>query len=227
MFSLKEEITNLDNDWVPILISLCEPYYNKIDEFLNAQINDFNGVADIFPPTHSILSAFKLTPFHKITTIILGQDAYPTKGNAMGLCFSVPNDKKCPPSLRAIFKELERSYNIKRTNTDLSDWANQGVLLLNTALTVREGSPGSHIKIWKDFTKDIIKYIASNKQGLCYMLWGEHAISYNEFIDKDSNKILTHSHPSPLSRKPFVGCNHFVLCNEYLTYKNDNIITWV
>jgi len=221
---LSQLINNINTDWKCVLNEVSTKNLEKINKNLN---EEYEGVVEIFPPKNLILDAFNHFNFDELKVVIIGQDCYPSKGNAMGLCFSVPDGFKCPASLRNIFKELEQEYGIKRDNPNLLDWAQQGVLLLNTALTVREGAAGSHIKIWKDFTKDIIRFIAK-KENICFMLWGEHAISYKEFMDVNKNHyILTHSHPSPLARKTFMGNNHFKLCNEFLESVNKTKIKWV
>jgi uracil-DNA glycosylase len=149
---------------------------------------------------------------------------------ACGLSFSVNEEcKTLPPSLRVIFDEINHEYGVKRTNTDLSDWAKQGVLMLNCALTVRQGKPNSHAKLWKPFTDDMIKYIAEHCQHVVYILWGEFAKGYSQYIDDTQNCILTCRHPSPLAQRkgPFVGNNHFKLANEYLQKNNKQPIVWV
>ena len=182
----------------------------------------------IFPKGGNIFRAFNQTPFDKIKIVIIGQDPYHGNGQANGLCFSVNKGIPIPPSLHNIFKELNRDIGMKLPpHGDLTNWAEQGVLLINTALTVRENKSGSHAKIWKSFTTDLIKYIGMNSSNVVFMLWGAHAKSYKEFINSENNLILEHSHPSPLSRKPFVGNNHFVLCNDYLKARNIPIIKWV
>jgi uracil-DNA glycosylase len=170
-------------------------------------------------------------PLEDLKVVILGQDPYHKKGEANGLCFSVPSGMKIPPSLRNVFKELDKSFGGGggggvRKNPDLSDWARQGVLLLNTGLTVREHSPGSHAGVWKDFTRAVVEY-AGSFGGVVFMLWGAHAQSFEDCIDAERNLVLKHSHPSPLSRKPFVGCGHFERCNEYLLEKRGACIRWV
>lgn len=217
-------IQKIPNSWKDILEKIpCE----DIDHFLNEEAQKYKDLLDILPDKELIFKAFEKCNLEDIKVVIIGQDCYPTKGNPMGLCFSVPTGIRCPPSLRNIFKELENEYKIYRYNTDLTDWAEQGVLMLNTALTVRESCAGSHIKIWKNFTETIVKYIAENKENICWILWGAHAAGYSHYIDKSKNLVLIHSHPSPLSRQPFVGCDHFKKCNDYLESKNIKTIKWV
>lgn len=190
IFNIQDLINDLSTDWKPILFDIVRPYQTSINDYINKEIEVYQDKLKILPPPSMILNAFNQFNINELKVVILGQDVYPTKGDGMGLCFSVQMSKRCPPSLRNIFKELEYEYEIKRTNVDLSDWSNQGILMLNTALTVREGCAGSHIKIWKNFTRDIIKYIADNHQNIVYLLWGEHAISYSSMINSDNNCIL-------------------------------------
>lgn len=223
---ISQLINDIPTDWNEILSKLSTQYVDKINTFLNNEIKDYSPFAEILPPQNLIFNAFNHFNFDETKVVIIGQDCYPTKGNAMGLCFSVSDGIKCPASLRNIFRELEQEYRIKRENPNLLDWAQQGVLMLNTALTVREGTAGSHIKIWKDFTKDIIKYIVEKNKNICFILWGEHAKSYKDLIN-ENHYVLTHSHPSPLARQQFVGNNHFKLCNLFLENINKSIILWI
>ena len=144
---------------------------------------------------------------------ILGQDPYHGQGQAMGLSFSVPTNMKIPPSLRNIFKELKNDLGIERNNPDLTDWAKQGILLLNTSLSVREHCPNSHSKIWKDFGDNIIKFISDNKQDIIFILWGKASTSKSDLIDSKKHYILTASHPSPMSanRGGSVSYTHLTL----------------
>jgi len=200
------------------------PIWNQHKSAIEKCIEEEIHKYQIFPPLSSVFNAFTLScPAVKV--VIIGQDPYHNKGEAHGLAFSVQQGKM-PPSLRNIFKELNREYGIMRTNTDLSDWASQGVLLLNTALTVRENCPGSHIHIWKPFTSEVIKMLGG-MSGIVFMLWGKHAQQYECMIDNKNNLVLKHSHPSPLARKSFIGNNHFSQCNAYLITKNKTPITWV
>lgn len=213
-------------DWKDALLPILERYADVINETLARDITMFQDVLEVVPPPHLLFRAFNMFHEHSLKVCIIGMDPYIHKGEAMGLAFSVPQGTKCPPSLRNVFKELEHEYGMKRTNTDLTDWAQQGVLLLNTALTTLESKSGYHVKIWKNFTHDVIKYIAENHEGIVYMLWGAHAHSFEHLIDPIHNLILKHSHPSPLSRKPFIGNGHFKRCNEYLAINKSPEINW-
>lgn len=178
---------------------------------------------NVYPPEHLRYKAFELCPNPEV--IIIGQDPYHTPGVADGLAFSTQCGK-IPPSLRNILIELEASTGIGRTNPDLSDWARQGVLLMNTALSVEEGKPGSHAKLWRDFTKSKLEEL-SQKRNLVVMLWGNHAKKYRKIFTREDTLILEAAHPSPLSaHKGFFGCNHFELCNRYLVSKGRLPIDW-
>ena len=221
-------------DWQELLLECIQPYETSVNSLLQAELE---GSFQVFPKINDIFKAFSTFNRDDLKVIILGQDAYHTKAKngvalADGMCFSVPLEcNKCPPSLATLFKELEHEYGKKRTQTDLIDWSCQGVLLLNCALTVREGKPGSHMKIWKPMTERIIKKIAAEKQGLVYILWGEFAKSYIDIgnIDINKNLVLASRHPSPLavSKGPFIGNMHFTKANEYLVAKGLEPITWV
>ena len=133
----------------------------------------------------------------------------------------MPRDKKVPPSLKNIFAELADSYGSLRTNADLSDWADQGVLLLNRSLTVWQASPNSHKRFWDALTRSLVQWISENAENVVFMLWGNDAKAMKSYIDAQKHLILEHSHPSPLSRQRFVGNRHFVRCNDYLKLPMD------
>ena len=183
---------------------------------------------EYFPPREQVFRAFQL-PVDKIKVVVVGQDCYHKRGQAMGLSFSVPKDVKVPPSLCNIYKELYK-YNPSEipTHGDLSGWADQGVLLLNSALTVQEGSPGSHVKLWEKITNNVIEYISKNCNNIVFMLWGRFAQSKIKFIDDSKHKILFASHPSPLSanRGGWWNCDHFKHCNDYLSSRGVEEIDW-
>jgi len=161
--------------------------------------------------------AFRETPYSQVKVVILGQDIY-HDGSFDGLAFSNGN-KKGSPSLRNIMKEVKRSYPENNINSDLTDWAKQGVLLINVGMTVIKGNPGSHLEKWKPFTKHVF-YALNKKSNIIYLLWGKFAQSYKQYIDVNNNIVLEAGHPSPLNRtNPFIGCNHFVKVNEFLNKK--------
>lgn len=224
-FDIKNIIsTHVKTSWKNPLEILIKPYEPVINEILCKDIELYG----ILPPKHLIFNAFNHFNMNELRVVIIGQDVYQNKGLGDGLCFSVSNpESKIPPSLKNIFKELSNEYDATRQKMDLTDWANQGVLMLNSALTVRENVAGSHLKVWKNFTEDVVQYITKNYSNIVYILWGNHAIGYKKFIDEDENCILTWTHPSPLSRKPFVGNNHFKLCNEYLHKSRKDRIKWI
>ena len=175
------------------------------------------------------LLSFKLSSFSNTRVVIIGQDPYHKKGQANGLAFSVAKGKKIPPSLQNIFKELNSDLNIKATkNGDLSCWAKQGVLLLNTSLTVRANHAGSHQKKgWEQFTDKVITTISEQKKGVIFILWGRFAQKKLKLIDTNKHFILKSSHPSPLSAyRGFFGCKHFSSCNRILQKQGKSEIKW-
>lgn len=185
---------------------------------------------EIYPEGKNIFNAFELCPFNNVKVVILGQDPYHGKNQANGLSFSVNKNINIPPSLKNIFKELKNNYpDIKFKDGDLSDWAKQGVLLLNSILTVRDKSPGSHSKLgWEKFTDSVINLISQKKDNIVFILWGAFAKSKREIIERqDSHLILMSPHPSPFSAyKGFFDQNHFKKANDYLEENGIEIINW-
>ena len=184
----------------------------------------------IYPKGKNIFNSFDLCPFNKVKVVILGQDPYHGFNQANGLSFSVSSKTSIPPSLKNIFKELKYNYpNFKYKNGDLTHWAEQGVLLLNSILTVRENTPGSHSRYgWEKFTDSVINLISKKKNNIVFILWGSFAISKKEIIDrKKFHLVLTSAHPSPFSAyKGFFGQNHFKKTNDYLEKNGINKIVW-
>jgi uracil-DNA glycosylase len=183
----------------------------------------------IFPHSKNWFKAFELTAFDKVKVIILGQDPYHGLGQAHGLSFSVVQGVKKPPSLGNIFKELHSDLNIEPSQSgDLTHWATQGVLLLNSVLTVEAHQAASHAgQGWEVFTDNIIKTLSEQRQHLVFILWGSYAQKKAIFIDKDKHLILTTTHPSPLSaHRGFLGCQHFSKANDYLKIHNQQVIDW-
>jgi len=186
----------------------------------------------IYPAQEDIFNVFK-QPFDDIKVVILGQDPYHGFGQANGYAFAT-NEKKCPPSLRNILKEVEddiyNGLNLEKDPNDftLKNWTNQGVFLLNTALTVEEGSPGSHIDLWTKFTVEVMKILSEDKPGLIYMLWGKKAQLFKVFLNQKTSFILEAPHPSPLAGGGFFGCKHFSRANEIINGLNGKefIINW-
>ncbi len=217
----------INNDWSSYLDPLFQQdSFQRLSDFLEHQKNN-NAV--IFPAEDNIFKAFELSSFANTKVVILGQDPYHNEGQAQGLSFSVPDNVKIPPSLINIYKELMLDLKIKpNPSGNLERWANQGVLLLNSALTVEKNLPGSHAKTpWVDFTEAVIELLSSNKQNLVFLLWGAHAQQKAQLIDASKHLILTASHPSPFSAyKGFFGCKHFSRANEYLKMHHLQQINW-
>ena len=182
----------------------------------------------IYPPGSLIFRAFDLTPVNRVKVVILGQDPYHGPGQAMGLSFSVPRNVPAPPSLKNIFKEIEDDLGIRMSGSpDLEPWARQGVLLLNSVLTVRGGQPASHAGIgWAEFTDAVIRYLSDHCQGIVFMLWGNFARSKAALVDTSRHYVLEAPHPSPLARGAFFGCRHFSKANALLAAQGKQPIDW-
>lgn len=203
-------------------------YFQQIITFLKSE--KASGKI-IYPPGNLIFNAFEKTPFNKVKVVILGQDPYHGKGQAHGLSFSVPNGIKAPPSLQNIFKELKSDLGIEipPNFTDLTKWAEQGVLLLNASLTVREGLPFSHATFgWANFTDEVISKISEKKENIVFLLWGKFAQQKQDLIDEGKHLVLKAAHPSPFSAdKGFFGCKHFSKTNEFLMKNGELPIDWL
>ena len=216
----------ITKEWDEILDSeFNSAYYKQLREFLKVEYSS----KTIYPDMYNIFNSMKRTPFSNVKVVLLGQDPYHEEGQAMGLSFSVPKGIKTPPSLVNIFKEIKAELDIPvRDDGDLSGWADQGVLLLNTVLTVRAHSANSHKgKGWEQFTDSIIKTISDKKEGVVFLLWGSNARSKKPLINANKHLILECAHPSPLSAyNGFFGCGHFTKCNEYLTKQGKTPIDW-
>ncbi|MCT7909286.1 uracil-DNA glycosylase [Arcobacter lacus] len=201
-------------------------YYGKLKEELDKRYK--NSI--VFPEKQNIFKAFSLTKLDNLKVVILGQDPYHGFGQAQGLSFSTPSNIKNPPSMMNILKEINDDLGKKSIceDGDLTSWAKQGVLLLNTILTVEESKPKSHHNLgWEIFTDNIIKFISDNKKDIIFILWGSPAISKSKLIDKIKHHILTSPHPSPLSSyRGFFGCKHFSKTNEILKSLGKEEITW-
>ncbi|MBK2027375.1 uracil-DNA glycosylase [Allofrancisella guangzhouensis] len=204
-----------------------KPYFKQILEFLASEEN--KGKV-IFPAKENIFNAFKYTELENLKVVILGQDPYHNYNQAHGLAFSVQKGVDIPPSLRNMYKELARSipdFEIPNHGC-LVDWAKQGVFLLNTTLTVEAHKANSHKDIgWEAFTDMVIHKISEYKENVVFMLWGSHARKKKNLIDNSKHLILESTHPSPLSaHRGFLGCNHFILCNQYLLDHKLKTINW-
>lgn len=191
-------------------------------------VEDLNGGKNIFPVVSNWLRAFDLTPFEKVSVVIIGQDPYPTEGHAVGLAFSVEPGVKPPKSLQNIFRELEEDLGVKRTDGDLTDWAEQGVLLLNTALTVVEGEAGSHARIgWDAVAREAVERVSEGRDHVVFMLWGKHAQQFEPLIDTSKHLVIKSAHPSPLSaHRGFFGSKPFSTANAYLEQHGGRAIRW-
>lgn len=213
--------------WEDIIeIEKQKPYYSKLKEEIDKRYEN----SRIFPEKKNIFKAFSLCKIENLKVVILGQDPYHGFGQAQGLSFSTPKEIKNPPSMVNILKEINDDLGVKSIceDGDLIPWAKQGVMLLNTILTVEEGLPKSHHNLgWEIFTDNIIKYINDNKNGVVFILWGSPAISKSKLIDKSKHHILSAPHPSPLSSyRGFFGCKHFSKTNEILNKLGKTQIIW-
>lgn len=200
-------------------------YFSHIKEAILKSKADGNKV---YPPGQLIFNAFNKTAVNDVKVVILGQDPYHRPGQAMGLSFSVPRNISTPPSLRNIYKELNRDIDFDiPPHGDLSTWADRGVLLLNACLTVEKGRPASHSKIgWQTFTNTVIKKLSDKTEHIVFMLWGNFAKGKAPLVNPGKHLILEAAHPSPLARNKFKGCAHFSKANAYLKANNRNPIDW-
>lgn len=217
---------NIEESWKrQIADELKQPYFNELVHFLR---EEKANKEIIYPPEKQIFAAFENTPFDKVKVVILGQDPYHGEGQANGLCFSVAPGVRVPPSLKNIFKELNRDLNVDiPVDGDLSAWTSQGVLLLNATLTVRANQAASHQKKgWEKFTDAIIKSISENRENVVFMLWGNYAKQKASCVNRRKHLVLEAAHPSPLARTGFKGCSHFSKANEYLVKNNISPIDW-
>lgn len=219
-------MVNLENDWDDILKGeFDKEYYLRLREFLKKEY--FSRV--IYPDMYDIFNALKATPYSKVKAVILGQDPYHGPGQAHGMCFSVKKGVKAPPSLQNIFKELNSDLGCAIPDHGcLQSWADQGVLLLNTVLTVRAGQAGSHRNMgWEIFTDTVIKKLNERERPIVFMLWGANARSKAALITDPSHLVLTAAHPSPLSAfNGFFGCGHFSAANAFLSKNNMEPVDW-
>lgn len=202
-----------------------KPYFSNLVDFVKQEYNS----QTIYPPGKEIFQAFDCCDFSNTKVVIIGQDPYHGAGQANGLCFSVRDGVRIPPSLVNIFKEIKQDLGKPiPASGDLTRWAKQGVLLLNATLTVRSSAPGSHQnKGWENFTDAVIKKLSEEKEHVVYLLWGAYAQKKGEIIDRSKNLVLMSAHPSPFSAdRGFFGCKHFSKTNEYLKSKGLKEIDW-
>lgn len=217
----------LEKSWKEALSAEFEqPYLQQLSNFLR---DEKQQGKEIYPPGSLIFNALNLTPLPAVKVVILGQDPYHGPGQAHGLSFSVPEGIAVPPSLLNMYKELQRDLNIPIAKHGcLQSWAEQGVLLLNTTLTVERGQAGAHAKAgWQRFTDHIIDCVSQQQAHVVFMLWGAHARSKGERIDASKHLLLTSAHPSPLSAyRGFLGNGHFSQCNKFLQRTGQTPIDW-
>lgn len=218
---------SIEKSWKKVLQDeLKAPYFLEL--FHTVQ-KAYLGNTAIYPPQKSIFKAFELCSFDSVKVVILGQDPYHGEGQAHGLCFSVGDGVKVPPSLKNIYKELQSDLGIPmRTTGDLSPWAKQGVLLLNATLTVEMDKPGSHQRLgWEQFTDAVVEKLSNEKKHLVFILWGKYAEAKGSKINRKKHLVLIAPHPSPFSaRTGFFGCKHFSKTNEYLSKHGKKKIDW-
>ena len=217
----------IEESWKHVLAGEWEaPYFIQLTDFVRQEYRS----RQVFPPGGQIFAAFDAAPFDQVKVVILGQDLYHGLGQANGLCFSVNNGVAMPPSLLNIFKEVHDDTGAPiPVNGDLSRWARQGVLLLNSTLTVQAHQPLSHQGHgWEVLTDHVIAHLANEREHLVFMLWGAHAKRKGAFIDRTRHLVLTAAHPSPLSANKggFFGCHHFSRANSYLQEHGMTPIMW-
>lgn len=219
-------MVNIGNKWDEILKDeFHQPYYLRLREFLKKEYSE----QTIYPSMYDIFNAFKYTDFDDVKVVILGQDPYHGEGEAHGLAFSVKKGIAIPPSLRNIYRELHDSLGCYIPNNGyLEKWARQGVLLLNTSLTVRKDMANSHRNVgWEMLTDKVIKALNEREKPVIFMLWGSNAKAKSMLIDRRKHIVLMSVHPSPLSaNRGFFGCNHFKIANEELVKMGEKPIDW-
>lgn len=215
----------ITKNWFNLLKDEFEKeYFKKLQDFLKEEYK----TKTIYPESKNVFAALNYTKYEDVKVVIIGQDPYINPGQAHGLCFSVEKVSP-PPSLQNIYKELKSELGCYIPNHgNLTKWASQGVLLLNSVLTVRQGASFSHKNMgWEEFTHRVIKELAKREEPIVFMLWGAGAKSIVKDIDLSKHYVLTAAHPSPLSAyNGFFGCNHFKLCNEFLIKNNKKPIDW-
>lgn len=217
----------IEQSWKDVLASEFEKdYFKQLTDFVRAE---YLSGKTIYPEAKNIFNAFNLCPLQNVKVVIIGQDPYHEPGQAHGLCFSVQEGVALPPSLINIYKEIEQDIGHKSiTHGNLTEWAKQGVLLLNSTLTVIAHRAASHAGHgWETFTNAVIKAVAENQKNVVYMLWGSYAQEKAKVVDATQNLILKSAHPSPLSAyRGFFGNHHFSQANEYLIKHGKQPINW-
>ncbi|WDL70353.1 uracil-DNA glycosylase [Helicobacter winghamensis] len=223
---IKLDSIKIEESWKKALEKeFLSPYFLEIKKhYVEAKSKG----AVIYPPANLTFNAFNSTPFEKVKVVLLGQDPYHNPNEAMGLSFSVPQGVRIPPSLRNIYRELEADLGIPQSKSgDLSAWAREGVLLLNSILSVEAHKPASHQHFgWQQFTDSVIATLSKQKDGIVFLLWGNYAKSKKTLIDTKRHCVLEAAHPSPLARSGFMGCKHFSKTNAYLQSIGKTPINW-
>ena len=215
----------IENSWKKELQNeFAEPYWDKLTGFVRSEYL----TKTVYPPARLVFHAFNNCPLERVKVVIVGQDPYHNPSQANGLSFAVNDGITLPPSLKNIFKEINKDLSvIPLSSGDLSRWARQGVLLLNSVLTVCANSPASHSgKGWEQFTDAAIHVLNTNKKQIVYLLWGKYAQTKGAVINREKNLVLTSGHPSPFSAHLFHGNHHFSKCNEYLVKNGLTPIDW-
>ena len=219
-------MVNIGNSWDKLLAKeFRSEYYLRLREFLKKEY----ATQTIYPDMYDIFNALKYTAYEDVKAVIIGQDPYHGAGQAHGLCFSVKRGVMPPPSLQNIFKELQNDVGFRIPNNgELTDWTRQGVMLLNTVLTVREGQANSHRGMgWEQLTDAVIRKLNEREKPIVFMLWGRNAKEKQKLITNRQHLVLTAAHPSPLSAyNGFFGCRHFSQANEFLIYTGQQPIDW-
>ncbi len=219
-------MVDFGNDWNDVMSGeFDKPYYRQLRSFLK---NEYM-TKTVFPDMHCIFNAQKFTPYSKVRAVILGQDPYHGRGQAHGLCFSVQRGTEMPPSLVNIFRELNSDIGCPVPDCgDLTGWAESGVLLLNSVLTVLEGRAGSHRgKGWETYTDEVIRKVNEKDSPVVFLLWGNYAKQKSSLVTNSRHLVLTAAHPSPLSAyNGFFGCRHFSAANRFLESRGEEPINW-
>ena len=215
----------IDETWKTVLMTeFQKPYWEELTEFIRQQY--LSG--KVYPPAKNIFRAFDLCPINKVKVVIVGQDPYHGEKQANGLSFAVNDGITLPPSLKNIYKEIQNDLRITPLSSgDLTRWATQGILMLNSVLSVSANSPASHAgKGWERFTDAVIKILKEKRKNIVYLLWGKYAQVKGEVIDRQNNLVLTSGHPSPYSAHLFFGNHHFSKCNKYFKKNGIKEIDW-
>ena len=223
---LETSLNEINTNWKPILSKILNEF-PSIEEKLEEEKTNFEGMAEIYPASKDIFACFKYFDIEETKVVILGQDPYHQPGQAQGLSFSVPSNFKNPPSLVNIFKEINIEYGESPESGNLEFWAKQGVLLLNNTLTVRQSSPNSHLKIWKGFTKKILQELLDVKKDVIFLLWGNNAKKCVEKLPIIYSLKATHPSPLGANKGGWFNCNHFKESNRILGENGYEEIKWI